>query len=909
MVTKRGRSVREVAEQQLRLATVEPVEVLARAAGLPEAARRGGDWAASSVALRALGVAAMQVGDLAAAVRDLRAAVAAGQRAGDVELAGQARMSLAFALVQRGRTADAFSQIDLAVDQLDGLPGARARVQRAGLLQEVGRLDEALEEYRAALPVLRRHGDPQWETRLLSNRGLLHATRRSFGAARADLEAAAALCVDHDLGFAAAFVEQNLGTLEAQRGDVPAALRSFELAQAHYRRLGVEEGTLLVDRAELLLTTRLLDEARTTAEAAVRTHERQDRGNHVPEAQLLLSAVALVQGDTATAVAASERALAGFARLRRREWLALARYACQRARLAAGQPVTADQVRRTADALAAAGWTVHALEARVLAGQLALKGGRTEQARRDFLVASRARSYGPADSRARAWYAEALLRRADGRRRAAATAVAAGLRVVEAHRATLGATELRAHVSVHRGALARLGLRMALEDADPRRVLAWAERGRATSALLRPARPPEDEVLARDLADLRATLAELDQARLEGRSTAPLEARQVALERAVCQRCRTATGTGNGARPRTARELAADLGGSALVEYVELDGRLTAVVLADGRARLLPLGPVEAVARALDQVAFALHRLADRRRPAASLAGAGLALTRAGDALDALLLRPLARSTGDRQLVIVPTPALQSLPWSLLPSCAGRPITVAPSASLWSQAHGRAAAAGRVVVVAGPGLPGAREEARAVAALHPGAQRLLDGEAVAPRVAAALDGAALVHVAAHGRLRSDNPLFSALVLADGPFTVYDLERLNTAPAHVVLAACDTGRSQSVAGGEILGLTAALLGQGTATLVAPVVPVPDAETVDLMRAYHGHLRTGLSPAEALAQAQQRGAGRDGVTRAAAVGFVCLGDGTRATTQDRLPEQREPDAVEDAGHLAASAPLPR
>jgi tetratricopeptide (TPR) repeat protein len=889
--------VRDLAEQQLRLATVEPVGVLARAAGLPEAARRSGDWAASSVASRALGVAAVQLGDLPAAVRHLRTAVAAALRSTEPELAGQARMSLAFALVQQGRTADAFAEIDLAVDRLDGLLGARARVQRAALLHEVGRLDEALEEYGAALPVLRRHGDPQWETRLLSNRGLLHATRRSFAAARADLEAAAALCAGHDLGFAAAFVEQNLGTLEAQRGDVPAALRHFELAEDHYRRLGVEEGTLLVDRAELLLTTRLLDEARANAEAAVRSHEQQGRGNHVPEAQLLLSAVALVQGDTATALAASEQARAGFARLHRREWLVLAQYACQRARLAAGHAVTPGQVRRTAERLAAAGWTVHALEARVLAGQLALERGRIAQARRDFATASRARSYGPADSRARAWYAEALLRRADGRRRAAATAVAAGLRVVEAHRATLGATELRAHVSVHRGALARLGLRMALEDGDARRVLTWAERGRATSALLRPARPPEDEVLARDLADLRATVAELDDARLEGRPTAPLEARQVALERAVCERCRTASGArDDGCRPRTARELAADLGGCALVEYVELDGEVTAVVLTDGRARLRPLGPVEPVTRTLAQVAFALRRLADRRRPAASLAGAGLALTRAGDVLDALLLRPLAGVVADRSLVVVPTPALQSLPWSLLPSCAGRPVTVAPSASLWHEAHRRAAAVGRVVVVAGPGLPGARAEAAAVAALHPGAQRLVDGDAAAPRVAAALDGAALVHVAAHGRLRSDNPLFSALVLDDGPFTVYDLERLGTAPAHVVLAACDTGRSHSVAGGEILGLTAALLGQGTATLVAPVVPVPDAETVELMRAYHGQLRAGLSPAEALAHAQQRSASLDGVARAAAAGFLCLGDGSRAPALNRVPEPREPDLAQ-------------
>ncbi len=899
--------MRDVAEEHLRLATVQPQDVLLRAAGLPELARQAGDWASCSVVQRALGVAAVQVGDLRAAVRDLRAAVASGRRAADPELTGQARMSLAFALVQQGRASDAFGEIDLAVRQLDGLPLARARVQRATMLHEVGRLDEALEEYRAALPVLRRFGEPQWEAGLLSNRGLLHATRRSFSLARADLEAAVRLCARHDLGFAAAFVEQNLGTLDAQRGDVPAALRHFEQAESHYRRLGVVEGSLLVDRAQLLLATRLLDEARSNAEAAVRTFAQGERGNHVPEAQLLVAAVALVQGDTATAVAASEQARAAFARLRRSEWLVLARYACQRAALAAGQPVTPGRLRRTADELAAAGWTVHSLESRVLAGQLSLERGRPDQARRDFEVASRARSHGPADSRARAWYAEALLRRADGRRRAAAAAVGAGLRVVEAHRATLGATELRAHVSVHRGALARLGLRMALEDRDARRVLRWAERGRATSALLRPARPPEDEVLARDLADLRTTLAELDEGRLEGRPTAALEARQVALERAVCERSRGASGVGGGdAGPRTAAELAGALGDAVLVEFVELDGGLSAVVLGDGRARLRQLGPVAPVARALDASTFALHRLAVPGRPAASVAAAERALSAAAEQLDDLLLRPLARGLGDRQLVVVPTPALQSLPWSLLPSCAGRPVTVAPSASMWHAAHARDTARGRVVVVGGPGLPGAREEVAAVAALHPGAQRLCDGDAVAARVAAAFDGAALAHVAAHGRLRSDNPLFSALVLDDGPFTVYDLERLTSVPAHVVLAACDTGRSHSVAGGEILGLAAALLSQGAATLVAPLVPVQDTATVELMRAYHARLVGGAAPADALARAQQDRAGAGPAARAAAAGFVCLGDGTRPLSGAAVPSPREQVVLE--GPAAAPVLLP-
>jgi CHAT domain-containing protein len=134
-----------------------------------------------------------------------------------------------------------------------------------------------------------------------------------------------------------------------------------------------------------------------------------------------------------------------------------------------------------------------------------------------------------------------------------------------------------------------------------------------------------------------------------------------------------------------------------------------------------------------------------------------------------------------------------------------------------------------------------------------------------------------VHLAAHGTVRADNPLFSSLLLADGPFTVYELERLAVMPHHVVLAACDAGQSHVVGGGEVLGFGAALMGGGTARLVAPVVSVPDAATVPLMLAYHEGLRAGRAPADALAAAQVRFGATDPAEWAAAAAFICLGAG--------------------------------
>jgi tetratricopeptide (TPR) repeat protein len=872
------------AARAMQAAALRPTEARVIASTVVDPARRSGAWDAVSVAERALGVAAMNLNEIDAAVVHLRAAVAAGRRAGARARAGEARMSLASALVLRGEPAQASREIDAAVEDLEGVQAWRARVQRAAILQELGRDDAALEELRRTLPALRQAGEAEWAARALSNRSLIHAGRRAFGAAEADLLDARRLCLDHDLDLLAAFAEQNLGCVKAKRGDVPVSLRHFEAAEERYRRLGVVEASLLVDRAGVLLSVRLLDEARATAEAAVAAYEQQRRDVHLPEAQLLLSTVALVQGDTATAIASAGAAAGGFRRLGRTNSLALARFASMQAQVA-GDPRAVDPARasRVADELEAAGWEVPGLEARVLAGRMALDQGRRTAARRHLARASRARLAGPAEARARAWLAEALLRSADGHRAAAQSALRAGLRIVEDHQATLGASELRAHVSVQRGALARTGLRMALEDRHPRRALWWAERSRASALRLRPARPPDHPELARDLADLRSTMAEIGEARGEGRPADALVAHQVLLERRIRDRCRTLEGGDDGGQRRAGRsvpELTELLGDAALVEYVALEGELHAVTVVGGRTRLHALGRADGIGQALTHVPFALHRLVKPRAGAVGREAAAVAvLQRAAAAFDDLLLRPLRGEVRDRPLVVVPTGPLQSLPWSVLPSCRGRAVTISPSATIWHQAvtRRRPPSDAPVVVVSGPGLPGATLEAATIARLYPGCTQLSGAAATASNLARCVDGASVLHLAAHGNVRSDNPLFSSLTLADGPFTVYEIERLARPPHHVVLAACDTGRPHIVAGEELLGFGAALLGGGTATLVAPVVPVPDAATVPLMRAYHEGVLAGRAPAEALAAAQARLDASDTAGWAAAAAFVCLGAG--------------------------------
>ena len=83
------------------------------------------------------------------------------------------------------------------------------------------------------------------------------------------------------------------------------------------------------------------------------------------------------------------------------------------------------------------------------------------------------------------------------------------------------------------------------------------------------------------------------------------------------------------------------------------------------------------------------------------------------------------------------------------------------------------------------------------------------------RVAALLDRSHTAHIACHGHFRRDSPMFSSLILADGPLTVYDLESLATPPSLVVLPACNAGIAAVSVGDELIGTASALLGTACA----------------------------------------------------------------------------------------------
>jgi tetratricopeptide (TPR) repeat protein len=863
-LAERAAAALDLVGRDARLALAEADAVVAQA---------NGDVAAVSLAHRAAGLALRGLGDLAAAEVRARTGVRVASRSGAEQAAAEARMSLAFILLDRGRLLTALAEADRAAEALSGLPAVRLACQRALILQRTGRLDEALAEYAAALPALRRAGDLLWQARLHNNRGLLHAHRGALPPAEADFVRASALWDELGQPVHVAESECNLGNVAALRGDAPSALAAYDRAEATPALQAKPIPQLLLNRCQVLLSVGLFDDARRTAERAVADLGAIDHQADLAEAQLWLAQAAAASGWGEAAAGEAAAAHEMFTRQGRPGWAALARLVALR--LDESSSVRA--ALSCAEELSSLGWRAAELDARLIAARSALRAGDLATAESVLESRGRGRRSGTMETRVRGWHASALLRHARGDRRGALSALRAGLALVEQRQAVLGATELRVHVAAFGAELAAMGLSLAIETGSPRVVLAWAERARARALRLRPVKPPHDQELADALAELRRLTAQGAQASLAGAARPHSAAARRAAEERVVAASRVARSPlhrPEGAPPSVA-ELVAALGDAVLVEFVRHADELLAVTVGSDGCRLRRISSMREVTATLDSASGALRALGLTFGTPRGRAAIRAAAATAGRRLDDLLLGPLDGSLG-RPVVIVPTAGLHAVPWGLLPSLSGLPVRVAPSAAAWLRAVRLPAnQSGRVMLAAGPGLPAAHTEVTAIARDVEEARSFVGPRATVQAVLSALDGADLAHIACHGRLRTDNPLLSALELADGPLTVYDLERLSQAPGVVVLPACQSGVTAVRAGDEVLGLVAALLALGTRTVLATVVPVSDVDTEPLMVALHHELRRGAPPAEAMAQARSAVDPDDDGAMAAAASFVCFG----------------------------------
>ena len=323
-------------------------------------------------------------------------------------------------------------------------------------------------------------------------------------------------------------------------------------------------------------------------------------------------------------------------------------------------------------------------------------------------------------------------------------------------------------------------------------------------------------------------------------------------------------------QPLTLEAICAELAPStALVSYYVLDNAIIAfVVTRDGVQAVgqLPDGiaSVSAIAPLLQRLGAQWERF---RAGRAFAKRHTLQLEQSTQRVLALLydavFKPLEPYISQqRELIIVPHGLLHQVPFHALFNGAGYLIerytmSYAPSATVQTICQQRTSPnTGRAVVVAVADalIPAVVAEAHAVAQLISSTTLLIGDEATVSTVRKQVAGSEVVHLACHGLFRAGNPMFSSLKLHDGWLLALDALALDLRGALVTLSACESGRSQTLEGDEIMGLVRAFLGAGAATLVVSLWLVQDETTAELMRTWYDHIRRGMGRAEALRAAQ-------------------------------------------------------
>jgi CHAT domain-containing protein/Tfp pilus assembly protein PilF len=151
-------------------------------------------------------------------------------------------------------------------------------------------------------------------------------------------------------------------------------------------------------------------------------------------------------------------------------------------------------------------------------------------------------------------------------------------------------------------------------------------------------------------------------------------------------------------------------------------------------------------------------------------------------------------------------------------------------------------------------LPEAEREVKTIAQLYGDVQSkmYIRTEAREDRLKAEAGDFRVLHLATHGIMNDASPMYSHIVLAQGPansnedglLEAWEIMKLDLNADLVVLSACETGRGRIGAGEGLIGLAWALFVAGTPTSVVSQWKVESKSTTELMINFHRYLRTGL-----------------------------------------------------------------
>jgi CHAT domain-containing protein/tetratricopeptide (TPR) repeat protein len=823
------------------------------------------DPAERAQALKTLGMAAAYQGDFRASAKAAEEALALYRQTGDERYQGVVLGNLSAVYMQLGATDRALEAANGALRAAeataDGQGVVFSRKSIADIRLARGEFATALKDYRATLTDLATTPYPMVEGETWNDLGIVYH----------------------------------------RMGDYPDSLRSYESADAVWRKMRSrgEEADTLINKAQTLLEMSRL-------RAAVREFD---------------AALAIARADGLKSI--ETRALRGLGS----------------AHLAEGDPASARSCFLASLALARATGEIAAESYALRAmGELERRQGRFATARRNDESALRlARAAADRDGEAATLAELARTMAATGDLERARTLISRALDIVETQRGRIDDPSLRTSYSASMRAYAdtQVDVLMGLDARTPdagfaSAALAAAERARVRSLT--------DMFAEKSLAVAKSLPPELEEAlrsaeerlrnaafRLGRRVNDSTDAARLLLETEFDQASRAldeVRGRVRSVNPRYAELIHPtdlDLGGVqqqlldddvAVVEYRLGEPRSYAWIVTHHAFRAVRL-PARAVIEDLCTELGGLLRpprtdqtIAGFQALAAFDARRASALQAAGGRLGAAVVAPLGREL-PRRIAIVADGCLKELPFGILPNSAdGRAVGAAHDVSYlpsiaalnWLR---RADAAGirspSLAIFADPvlsapaaALPNARAEAQTIAALLPKDRVWLALGAQASR-ANVLETDwrryTIVHFAVHAVVDARRPELSGILLSasdpdpqDGMLRMNDIYNLDMPVDLVVLSACDSAAGRDADSEGVFSLSRAFFYAGAPRVIASLWPVDDRASAAFMALFYRALIVEhMSVGSALRFAQQALA-RD--TRWSApyywAGFVLQGD---------------------------------
>ncbi len=753
---------------------------------------------------------------------------------------------LAPALSKEGRSSEALALLDFPAGGLSSEQAGKAHNQRGIILIELGRLPEAVAAFGKAREMYRANGHLAGEGRALINMAAATSEIGDQDHALALYEEAWQLTTETDQVVMNAMIEGNLGYVASRRGDFGVALSWYQRARDSFSKLGEVDllaAVLEVDHATTLLDLGLNNDAFEAAEFARRSSASGSNKMLEVQAGLLLGEAQVrlrhYRAAEQTLAVVRESAI----ELKVKPWELRCEYLLHRLRAADGDTTAgAEQgdVMALVAGLCDAAWYREALRAIVLAATRAVDLGDRDGALQLLGRGASINNGDPIDRH----HADALEAFLVGDAGAMEGALSKGFAEIDRQRQLLGSAEFQMRLGHRARDLRTIALRSPLGARDPALAVAAHARGR-----------PRGERSVSGADKLRSQLRDarvgVQEARLASKPLHQLEARIEELESELL-----AAAPVEATIAFDPADLLSD-SDVATVVYIGHQDNLWAVCAANcfELHDLGPIGPIESAVRAQRT---ALRRMAgattnDRAMDRSSTANARL---------DELLISPL-RSVVQGPLLIVPDGPVRAVSWAGLPSLSLRALTVAPNVQA-AAGVGEACEVGSVGLMGGPALRHASEEVDALSAVWRGLAPSVSREADVADAVAMFTGSDLVHVAAHGTFRPDNPLFSTLEFFDRPLRIVEFEGLDQLPRIVVLAACDTGTA-GAGGNGLIGTAEALLALGVHAVVAPSLVVDDGAALRFSVDFHAALVGGASIAGAACAARklavERGAAVD------------------------------------------------